>query len=65
METNIKKVMNLDLYEILAVDEDATDSDVSNIVLERGSDKMRNTSTYEIRNISRKSFMLSEFDHLH
>jgi len=30
MEINIKKVMSLDLYNVLAVDEDATDSDVSN-----------------------------------
>jgi len=33
MEINIKKVMTLDLYKILDIDEDATDSDVSNIVL--------------------------------
>jgi len=33
MEINIKKVMSLDLYRILDIDEDATDSDVSNIVL--------------------------------
>jgi len=32
MEINIKKVMSLDLYKILDIDEDATDSDVSNIV---------------------------------
>lgn len=33
MEIDIKKVMSLDLYEILALDDDATDNDVSYIVL--------------------------------
>ena len=44
MDTNIKKVMNLDLYEILGVDEDATDSDVSDTVFKRTGDKIRTTT---------------------
>jgi len=33
MEIDIKKVMSLDLYKILDIEEDASDSDVSNIMM--------------------------------
>jgi len=35
MEIDIKKVMSLDLYKILDIEEDASDNDVSNVCIWR------------------------------